>query len=173
MTTAEAKAVAQIDHSDEDTLIDSYIATARQLVEAYTGRQIVTATWDLWLNAFPGAGAVELPYGALQSVDHVKYYDGDGTLQTLSSSVYTVDTTREPARVYRAFGQSWPLIRDIRDAVNIRITAGYGAASAVPEAIKTAIKFAVASWLENPDGCGALPIGSRNILDHYLFSFEF
>ena len=173
VTVAEVKAAAQIDHSDEDTLITGYIEAARQLAEAYTARQFVTATWDLFFDEFPGAQVQQLPLGQLQSVDSIKYYDADGVQQTLASSVYTVDSSREPASYYLAYDQSWPTIRAIRDTITVRITAGYGAASSVPEAIKTAIKAAIVAWLENPECAGALPCGALNVLAAYQFDYRF
>jgi uncharacterized phiE125 gp8 family phage protein len=69
-------------------------------------------------------------------VSSIKYLDTAGSLQTLDPSDYLVDDYQEPARIIPAYGKVWPLIRHQPNAILVRYVAGYGAASAVPDAIK-------------------------------------
>ena len=161
LTLAEAKLHCRVDISDDDALITRLIVAVRRNAEARIRRSLVTQTWDLYLDDWPGkiqltnlpdrAGltmlaptedatdggfSVEIPKPPLQSVTYVKYYDMGGTLVTMDSSLYTV-SPGSPGRVMLAPSQIWPQVQTRRaDAVNIRFVSGFGAASAVWEDIK-------------------------------------
>lgn len=159
MLKAEAKAYLRVDsaNTDEDTLVDSLIIAARQQAETYTGRALITQTWDLVLDRFPsGDRPIDVPLPPLQSVTSITYLDTNGTSQTLSSANYIVDTKNEPGRIALAVGESWPDTQADRiNAVTVRFVAGYGAAAAVPEGIKTAMKLLIAHWFENREPVAA------------------
>ncbi len=140
-------AVAQ----DDETLVDTYISAARQRFEEQTGRQIMTATWEYWLDAFP-CGPIELPRAPLQSVVSVKYIDSeDGDLLTLSSATYTVKTPGGPQGdrgwLERSYGESWPSTRCESGAVRIQYLAGYGNSyESVPELVKAVLYLFVTDF---------------------------
>ena len=164
VTTEEAKLFLKQDDSTDDDLIDGLIAAARQHVETYTGRALITQTWLLSLEKFPGEFV--LPHPPLQSVTSVKYTDTDGVQQTLSGSTdYTTDAEAVPGRILLAYGQSWPTPRDMKNAVEATYVAGYGDAAAdVPDVIKLAIKLLVAEWYENRAAVGQAPETVNRIL---------
>lgn len=105
-----------------------------------------------------------LPQPPLISVDSVKYIDVDGNLQTLASTDYKVDTVTEPARLVPAYGKNWPATRNEINAVEVTFTCGYGAAAAVPEAIKAWIKLRLGAMYENRESDVALLRGSIEAL---------
>jgi uncharacterized phiE125 gp8 family phage protein len=125
LTLQEVKDFAQIDTDAADDLLDLLIAAARRRVEEVTGRQLVTATYQLLLQGFPGDG-IEIPRPPLLEVDWVKYYDTAGTIQTVDASVYEVITSREPGLIWLAYGEAWPIPRSQLNAVKIQFQAGYG-----------------------------------------------
>jgi uncharacterized phiE125 gp8 family phage protein len=131
-----------------DPLLNSFIKTARLAAENITRRALITQTLELVLDAFPPAG-IFLPLPPLQSVTSVKYIDEDGVEQTLSTDLYDVDTDSEPGKVVLESGESWPTTYDQVNAVRVRYVAGYGAASAVPEDVKTWMKLRVGTMYEN------------------------
>lgn len=140
VTVAEAKSHLNITTADDDTLIGDLIAVAREYVEGFTGRQLVTATWTWKLDAFPEV--MRPPFPPLTSTDFsIAYTDTSGDPQTVTSTVYTVDTDSEPGRIFLAHGQTWPAVRSIRNAITVTFKAGYGAAAAVPDLFKSAIKL--------------------------------
>lgn len=148
LSAAEAKAHLRVDHSDDDTYISTLIKAARHYIEQVTNRALITQTWIAYLDDF--LPVIQLPKPELISVTGITYVDTDGTTQNLGTSIYTVDTDSLPGRVYEAYNQSWPTVRDIPKAVAITYTAGYGAASTnVPEPILQASKILVAHWYEN------------------------
>ncbi len=128
VTLAEAKLHLRVDHSDEDALISSLISAARRYAETFTGRQIITATWELTLDAFPWI--IEPPHPLLQSITSIVYVDVDGVSQTLDASIYQVDITSTPGRVKPAFGEVWPGTRSQFNAVTVTYVAGYGTVQA-------------------------------------------
>jgi len=97
-------------------------------------------------------------------VTHVKYYDADGTLQTLASSLYVV-TTGTPGRIVRGPTSTWPEFQSGRpDVLQVRFVAGYGLAADVPEPVKLAIKVLVHQYYENRNMIGSMPSGVTSIL---------
>lgn len=113
------------------------------------GRAIMPQTWELTLDEFPDA--FQLTRIPAASVTSLKYYDGTGVQQTLSSDSYALDTADGygPAYVVPAYAGSWPSTRDQVNAVALRYVAGYENAAAVPEPIKCWIKLMVAAMHAN------------------------
>jgi uncharacterized phiE125 gp8 family phage protein len=160
VSLAEAKAHLRVDFSDDDSLITSLIAAARQAAETLTGRQLTTARWKQILDGFPGPSLMGVPVGRpftlpghailiakapVQSVVSIDYLDMGSALQAVSSSTYTVDAACEPARITPVFGQIWPVSLPQIGAVSVTFDAGYGGAASVPEGIKAWIKIRVGS----------------------------
>jgi len=118
-----------------DPLLAMLIAAARGAAETITRRALITQTWDLVLDCFP-YWEMSIPLPTLQSVTTITYIDANGATQTLAADQYLVDTKSEPARITPAYGLVWPSTRYQTNAVTVRFVAGYGTASAVPQAIK-------------------------------------
>lgn len=146
---------------------------ATQLCEEWTERAFITQTWEWWLPCFPRRGFV-VPRPPLQSVTHIKYTDDTGAEQTLATSVYRVVAPSGPACTYGtidlAYGETWPLTRPQRDAVRIRFVAGYGAAVAVPEPIKGAVKLLLGDAFENREAQFVGTIIAENVAVMRLLS---
>ncbi|MEO1063742.1 MAG: hypothetical protein AAFZ07_20180 [Actinomycetota bacterium] len=138
LSTDEARAHLHVDHGHENTLLDAYVAAARQEAERVSWRALITQTWQLTLDRFPGSrAAIRLPRPPLQSVTSVVYTDEGGSQQTLATSQYDVDTAGEPGRIVPAFDRCWPSTRRVANAVVITYVAGYGDSAAdVPQAIR-------------------------------------
>ena len=121
------------------------IATGRGTVETITRRQLLTATWDYYLNSFPSGSSVDLPFGNLQSVTHVKYTDSDGTQTTMVvDTEYIVETNGQNlGRIVLPYGETWPSFTAYTsNPIVIRFVCGWTSASLVPDDLKLATKFA-------------------------------
>lgn len=179
LTINEAKAHLRVEAFDDDPLIGGLVRAARDQAENVTHRALITQTWRLDLDGFPGNGLIELPKPPLQSVTQIAYTDADGNPQTLSTSLYDVDTGSEPGRVRLAYGQIWPSTRDIYNAVQVTYVAGYGdAGSDVPQPIRQAMQMLVGNWYENREAVNvgnivtALPMATEALLWPYrVFTF--
>ena len=172
VTLAEAKLHLRVDFDDDDTLIAAQIASAREVVEAIARRALITQTWDLVLDAFPGVYYIDLPLPPLQSVTSVKYVDEDGNEHTFSSTYYIVDTYREPGRLVLASNASWPSNTLQETAgVRVRFVAGYGDdGDDVPAKFKQAILLLIGHYYEHRESVSderslaILPQGVRELL---------
>lgn len=173
VTVDEAKAHLRVDSAADDALIGSLITGAREYVESFLRRALVTQTWDLFMDEFPAGDVVELPWPRLRTVESIQYHDAAGSSTTFSSSNYIVDAVSEPGRVVLKSGVSWPAV-ELR-AVNgfqVRFTAGYGGASAVPQGVKRAILLLVGAMYENREevivaqgvSIASLPFGTWALL---------
>ena len=151
VSLAEAKAQCRVDSDDENTFITGLIQAAREYVEDTSHRALLTQTWRLSLDAWPACDEIELPRPPLQSVTSLVYYDSAGTLYTLDSSKYGVDTDSEPGRVVLNWGESWPsLTLRSFNPVQVTFKAGYGDdADDVPLHLRQAILLIIGHWFEN------------------------
>lgn len=157
VSLAEARLHLRVDHTDEDDLIAGLLDAAVDHLDGASGilgRALVTQAWDLVLDALP-CDAIQLPLAPLVSVSSVQYYDTAGALQTLSPSLYYVDAISQPGWVTRLSTATWPDTMDGANAVIVRFVAGYGAAAAVPGAIKAAIKLLVGHLYRNREATTA------------------
>lgn len=136
------KAHLRVEHSDDDALIDTYIAAETAYAEDFTGRALVAQTWDYFQDGFPTEGTpqiIELPLGNVTAVTAVYYRDGDYTEQTLDAALYNLDLASSRARIRLAESASWPTIYDGVNAVRVRFTAGSadtGVSPATPDVLK-------------------------------------
>lgn len=168
----EAKAHLRVDGNDEDTLIQSLIVAAREHVETITRRALLTQTWDLFFDYWPGPGwrwvpphpyetlvyrpavpgwgstLVVLPLPPLQSVTEVCYTPAGGEEQTLASTEYVVDTVSEPGRIVVTGDLPGDELAPV-NGVRIRFVAGWPAAEAVPQTIRQAMHLLVGDFYEN------------------------
>lgn len=154
VTIAEVKSQANIDHSDDDALIAADITAAREEVEHYLGRPLITQTWERVLDAFP-ADAILLGWGPVQSIASIKYIDTDGVQQTMDAADYSLDkdSNEQVGFVLRAATiTAWPSTLDTANAVRVRFVAGYGATAAdVPMLIRKRIIVRAASTYKHRD----------------------
>lgn len=126
----------------DDTWVDQLIIAARKRYEELTQRILMSSTWDLYLDGFPGDNKIELP-APLISVTSITYYDTANALQTWAATNYVVDAVSEPvARVALAYGVSWPLTYARPNAVIVRFVAGYTA-----ETIPADLKYWLCVWI--------------------------
>lgn len=128
----------RIDDEDDNAHLLLLTKVARRQVEDYLGRALLTQTIVHRMDCFPGR-EIRLPRPPLQSVTSIQYVDGDGATQTLSSSLYDVDSSSEPARILPVYGGYWPVTRPTMNAVTVTYVAGWATVAAVPEDIRHAI----------------------------------
>jgi len=149
----EAKDHLRVDNDVEDALIEALIAAARQHLDGrdgWLGRQLMTATWDLTLNDFPGPDFIRLPLPPIQSITSITYVDTAGASQTFEASKYSLSADKHwRPRVDLAHNESWPSTRNQRDAVTVRFIAGYGVQRDLPAPIRAAMLLMVGNLFEN------------------------
>jgi uncharacterized phiE125 gp8 family phage protein len=168
VTLAEAKNHCRVDTSADDALIQSYITTAREWVEDYIDRSLVTQQLVMKLDAFPAE--IELPRppmiasGTATAVT-ITYVTGEaGGTATLSASEYRVDRDATPGVIRNLYGGSWPSHLLDANSVTVSWWAGYGDAASVPQRVKSAILMCVHELYEKR-GDGQMPAAAMRLLD--------
>lgn len=173
ITVAEAKAHLRVEHDDDDTLIEAYIAGETAYAEELTGRALVPQTWDYFAEGFPGEDAnpqwLEIPIAKVISVESVNYQDADGDEQTIDVADYVADIDSTRARIALTPNGSWPTTYEGLNAVRVRVVAGYGDGNSpigpdVLDDIKTALKLRVEAVYDGGERAGQL----RDVADTYL-----
>lgn len=130
VSLAMAKANMRVDGDDMDALITSWIKGIVAALEHEIGQCLIEQTWRVTLGSFPAA--LQLPHPVM-SVTSVKYFDVDGTEQTLAPADYRLWRARYQSHLMPARGGAWP--ETVVDGeVTVEVVCGYGAAPAdVPE----------------------------------------
>lgn len=186
VTVEDAKAWMRIDVDDDDVMIASLIATAREYAEKYLGRALVTQTWkytrDLVKNRLddnlgegwhdiavselyePMPRMIDLPYKPLISITSVTTYNTANTSAVYSSSNYIADTAN--GRLVLNESAVWPSALRDRAAIEVVYQSGYGVTLNVPDAIKTAIKMHVQKMYDERIVC-ELPSSAASLLNMY------
>lgn len=160
-------------HSDDDRISNFLIPTARQMVEAYTSRALVSRTFTQYFGRWPAGSEFRLARAPLSSVTSIAYIaTAGGTYSTVSTDVYEVDTVATPGRVHLKANQEWPTPDAIQNAVKVTYVAGYGAATDIPQAIRCAMFWLIAHLYENAEATSTLaiqeiPWGVRSLLAPY------
>lgn len=195
VTLAEVKEHARVDGTVDDTYLTLLITAAREMIERDTGSCLITQTWRLALDDWPGgsdlwwdgvregpvdmlrnAPWVELRKAPIAGITSVVTLDEADTPTTWAAANYYLG--KQPngyGRLTRKSGATWPSVT-LRDAgaIQITFTAGYGAAgSAVPMALRHAVKSLAGHWYEHREPAGAcaaatvMPMGLGSILASY------
>lgn len=181
---AEVKLHLRVDGTADDDLITALIIAARQMIEGpdgvLGGVALMPQTWD-WsfddfcahdgrrrhlpagLDRFP---RLRMPLAPVRSVTSVKYYDANGTQQTIDPSLYQTGIDGARTILAPSPDRLWPVPQYRRlDAVTVRFVAGYDDADKVPKPIRQAMLLAIGALYENRDGAGAgLPAAAQSLL---------
>lgn len=187
VTLGEVKAWAKIDHSDEDALLISLIAAAREAAEQYLRRSLISqtlrltlgldgcglgdylgeGTYDLPVTALYGGlpSYVLLPRGPVQSIASVTTYGLDDAGTVFDPAYYTLNA--DGSRLSLAYGASWPSGLRPSASCEVVYVAGYGdTASSVPQSIRTAILMHVQRMYDGRIVCD-MPEGCMRLLKPY------
>ena len=172
----------RVDIDDDDALITSLIKAATRSVENITRRALITQTWEMALDNWPGSGEIVIPLPPLQSISSIKYKDSEGVESTWDAANYIVEVRSDPGRVKLAYEASYPTdtLYPI-GAIKVTFVAGYGdAATDITEAITAAVKLLVGTLYENRENIviGQLPkevpFTVESLLSPYrVFSFSY
>lgn len=151
--------------TSEIALFNSYlIPSARQTVEGYLDRKLISQTWDIIFDY--ALDRVDFPFGQLISVTSVKIISDTDTETTDSSSKYSIQTGDNGALWLRQ-GYSWTTTLRPYRSFKIRFVCGYANAASVPAAIKTAMMMTIANYYEHRETVGTLEPNVKNILLPY------
>ena len=163
LTIDDLKNRLRVTTCDFDSELQDLLKAARIAVEDQSYRKLITQTVEMHIEDFPGTfGDIAIRLAPVSAITHIKYYDQDDTLQTVSTDDYYANLTTTPPQVVLKESKSWPVTNLYRpNKVVITMTCGYGAASAVPAAAKLAI---VEHIKANFRGCEGSTTKYKNLL---------
>jgi uncharacterized phiE125 gp8 family phage protein len=181
VTLAEAKLHLRVDTSDDDTYIEALIVAARQWVEEYVDRALVSQQLTLRMDTFPAEFELPRPpmasSGTLTattitySLDPGSSGTATPTTTTLDVASYRVDREDTPGKIRTVYGGTWPSHLSDPNAVTVTWWAGYGASgSDVPSAVRHACLMLIGHLYERrlaADSVAAneVPFGVKALLD--------
>lgn len=174
VSLARAKAWLRVEDDAEDGLIESLVMAARIHLERVTGRALMTQSWRVVLDGWPGEGVVTLPVSPLIALSGIRAYDAAGDATELALGQFSVDAHRTPAAVFvPGTVAGMPVLRE-RRGIEIDYVAGFGTEPEdVPNDLVQAVKTLVGYWYENRDGVilGAeshfVPAGFERLVSPY------
>ncbi len=166
VSLAEAKAHLRVSHADDDAYISRLIAAARRTVERATSLRLVTQGWSLFADRWPDGPALSLQLSPVTAIADIITYGEDDTPATVDPAHYYLDHVSRPARAVLRDGRTPPRGGRPVNSIEVRFTAGFGAASLVPEDLRQAILLTVAHWFDHrgDGGGGALPLAAVELL---------
>src|SRR3954470_3436284 len=97
VTLAEAKAYLRVDNDDDDAVISALIAGARGHIESQTRRALITQTWQVVRDVWPGDGRIAVLPSPLRQITAARVYRLDGSTQTLDLQAFVSDFAATPA----------------------------------------------------------------------------
>jgi len=173
ITLTELKASLRITSSAEDTLLTQYITDAREMVERFTGRKLITQTLTAYatpwakdrcpeetlvydFNQYRDPAHIEFDVGPVSSVTSVETIDVSNTVTAYESSNYYLDNYDLDQMPRIVFNQSnaIPTSLRARDAWKVVFVAGYGATGAsVPADIRRALIMLAGYLWANRGAC--------------------
>lgn len=171
VSLTEAKSHLRVEHDTDDDLINALIIAAREWVENYLNRAIITQTRKLTIDRFPLC-PLRLSGRPIQEISSIKYIDSDGAEGTVDSGEYYLTDSGEVALDY---GGQWPSVT-LRgpESINITYVCGYGDnSSSVPQCVRQAVLLLIGTWYENREGSmlsssqsyqNEIPFGVRELL---------
>lgn len=167
----EAKLHLKVDTDADDTLITALITSARQYVERYCNIALITQTVTEKYDCLSAMRLSVSPVVVVTSVQYLASPSGD--LQTLSTSLYGVDTYLKPAQIYGKYGATWPAALTQRQCVTVVYVAGYGdEASDVPAPIISAMLLTIGDLYENrQDRARTLTSAAEFLLNPYRITY--
>jgi len=148
---------------DDDDSLQGYLDAAVAYLDGaggVLGRCLVSQDWEQGYSAW--APALRLPFPDVSAVA-VTYFDAAGDEQTVDPGEYDLVNNAAAGFVLFRSGFAAPTLEDGQPfPVRVVLTAGFGAAAAVPAALKQAIRLMVAQWYDRraEGGAGApMPFG--------------
>lgn len=148
----EAKLHLRVDDTADDNLVRDLVVAVRRDIETLCLHALITQTWDLYLDAFPGGDEIVFDWPPLQSVTGVYYTpNSTGVEATYASSNYIVDTISTPGKIKLQSTASWPGDQLIEmNGVRVRFVCGFGDnPSNVDSRIRQAILLLLGHYYEN------------------------
>jgi len=133
VTLAQAKKQLELpaELADHDDHVSRLIELAREQVENDTSLVLPQATYVWKFDEWPVEDFI-MNRRPVQSVTSITYVDNSGSVQTVSSSLYELDTYRVDPSIRLKYDQTWPTARGHENDIVITAVCGHSSASLIP-----------------------------------------
>ncbi|MEM7303627.1 MAG: head-tail connector protein [Pseudomonadota bacterium] len=147
VTVVELKTHLRVETSDEDAFLNDLVRTARQQVEAMTGKSLITQQWLQVVDGNRLNALISILPSPVRSIDSLTINAADNTTSVLSPGDYSADLISDPARL--KINSSLVGARCF-NGLEIRVTTGFGdLPTDVPDGLKRAIVVLAGHWFEH------------------------
>ena len=171
LTLAEVKAHLRLDDAQEDALLSSLIAAAREHLERETGLCLMTQAWRLYLDDWPVDGIIRIAKSPVQAIQVVTVFDAEGAPLHVSLEDHLLDGTGRPARLWL---RDLPAPGQPLNGIEVDFSAGFGEAGTdVPDTLKRAMlihvghMFAFRGVLSPDEQPAGIPDGYDRLIAPY------
>ncbi len=162
LNVSDVQEYLRLDNDDDVNTVTDLIETARDIAQEYTNRTFITTEYVLLYDRLPSAkicdnNYIKLIKGSIINVSEVKVFNDDATTEVLVDYILTHDNMS--GRLYPSLECGWTTdkVLQLRNAVQITYTAGYGTARGdVPAGLKNAMMQLIAFLYESREG-GEIP----------------
>lgn len=145
VTLAEARAFLRDGLNEDDALITSLIAAAREWVERETGLSLISRQVMELFDDWPAGARFDLASAPVREVVRLQVEGAEGAASTIDAAHYYLDNASRPARLVRREGRSWPRPGIRVGGIRVTLTAGFGASpNDVPQALRQAVLMQMA-----------------------------
>ncbi len=183
ITLAETKAWLKVDHSDEDSLLQLLIATARERCESITGLSLMIQQWVAYLPAWPLSSeeawwdgvregafiqrphtSIQLQNGPVRQIDAFTLWDAEGNASDYPAEQYLLDPVRN--QIVLKAGAPLPQGNRMVNPIEITYTTGH---EFIPGPIKTGLLKLVTHLYEHrgDDNNETIPIEVLSLWQPY------
>ena len=146
-SVAEAKSFLRAENDDDDTVVASLTAAARNQVEALTRSALIAQTWRFVLDQWPKDGRIKPGRGPLRSLVAARVYDSAGNASAVDTGMFVLD---KAAGVIASPCWALPVPGRATAGIELDVEIGFGAAATdVPDVLRHAVRTLVAHWYEN------------------------
>lgn len=137
-------------NSAHDDKFKRWIPAARAQVEQDTGLVCFTGTFTMKMTEWPYEDWFAIDeLRPVTSITSITYLDGDGTSQTLATTVYAFESSGVKQFVRLKYGQTWPATRGDINGITVTFVAGYATVLDIPQRLKQACLLLITHWFEN------------------------
>lgn len=152
-----------LDVSHHDELLNDLIKEAREQVERDSSVVGCTGTYVFKKTRWAmGRDWFEIPdLKPVTSITSITYVDSAGTVQTWSTSEYSLDTYGVAPFVRLGYGYSWPTIRGDINGITVTVAAGYATADVIPQRYKQAVLLLAGHRFNHPELVGGASTGQE------------
>ncbi len=193
ITLEELMAQVRVDAHDEDDLLGALIVAARKHTEKRIGRKIRKQTWRMQLAHFPWKDELYLPYPPFVAIEHVKFTDRDGDLNTshdinsspvVTSTTFSFEVDTEPGFIFLNPSAAWPT-DSLFTGLPVEIQFQCGLEAPLDKDLYQAMLMLAGHWFQHREAVvigslgqmnalstGTVPMGYEALVEKFVFMSE-